>query len=164
MSPCLIKKLKPEKAIVPHPLYQFLGTGREKIRGGWRRRRRKGKGGGEGRGGEGRGGEEEEAGKERRRRRWQGRRGGREGRGEEEEAGEERRRRMSSIPVNVSECRIPVTQYDTLTGSGVTELTDPRGDTEVEPRGEAEVVEEVLLSVVDLGTARCGCLVVLALR
>ena len=70
---------------------------------------------------------------------------------------------MSSIPVNVSECRIPVTRYDTLTGSGVTELTDPRGDAEVEPRGEAEVVEEVL-SVVDLGTTRCGCLVVLALR
>ena len=96
--------------------------------------------------------------------RW--RKGKEEGRGEEKRRGGKRRRRrkMSSIPVDISESRIRVTQYDTLTGSGVTELTDPRGDTDVEPRGEADVVEEVLRSVEDLDTTRCGCLVVLALR
>ena len=96
--------------------------------------------------------------------RW--RKGKEEGRGEEKRRGGKRRRRrkMSSIPVDISESRIRVTQYDTLTGSGVTELIDPRGDTDVEPRGEADVVEEVLRSVEDLDTTRCGCLVVLALR
>lgn len=90
---------------------------------------------------------------------------GEERKGEKRRGGKRRRRRkMSSIPVDISERRNRVTQYDTLTGSGVTELTDPRGDTDVEPRGEAEVVEEVLRSVEDLDTTRCGCLVVLALR
>ena len=103
LSPCLINKLKPEKAIIVSSCYHSSCSlwgqeGREERRGGGRRRGR-----GEGRGGEeekagrrgrgeGRGGKEEEKAGEERRRRRQGRKGGGEGRGGEAE--EERRRRQ----------------------------------------------------------------------
>ena len=92
------------------------------------------------------------------------RQGRRQGRREEKRRKEEEEEEDEQHSSGYIRSRIRVTQYDTLTGSGVTELTDPRGDTDVEPRGEADVVEEVLRSVEDLDTTRCGCLVVLALR